>query len=204
MVVAKTNVAGSQSYRPKPELFQAKKDVDGFLEEVNYKISAITLDTALGSDKSNNYIDSLLDLTNKKILTSKWVKYYTDIMWKQAVFWLLMYFAFYSTMTILLTLHVFYQENETFNEHNLNTDFLYVISGLCIFSWINEISEMVTQKLMYFWDFWNICDLSSNVLVTGYCVNILILDRDADKELVLALAIFFAWFRCISYLRLWD
>ena len=60
MAINETSVTTNATYRPKPDLY--KEDEDGFKEDVNYKVSAITLDCALGSSGANAFIDSLLKL----------------------------------------------------------------------------------------------------------------------------------------------
>ena len=154
MAIDETNVTSNANYAPTPNLFDQNEE--GFDEDVNYKISAITFDFSIGSVGANKFIDSLLKLSNQKILNSVVVRYYTGEMWKQAFNWLLVQFSFYFTLTVLLTLHVFYQDDDDWNDVNLNTIFLFVILGLSILSILNEVGEFLALKLNYFNDFWNI------------------------------------------------
>lgn len=154
MAVDETSVTSNWNYSPDPTLFDQNEE--GFEEDVNYRISAITLDFSIGSTGANIFIDSLLKLSNQKILNSTVIGYYTGEMWKQAFFWLLVQFSFYFTLTVLLTLHVWYQDDDDWNDLNLNTIFLYVILGLSILSILNEVGEFLALKLNYFNDFWNI------------------------------------------------
>jgi len=62
MAVDETSVTSNWNYSPDPTLFDQNEE--GFEEDVNYRISAITLDFSIGSTGANIFIDSLLKLSN--------------------------------------------------------------------------------------------------------------------------------------------
>jgi hypothetical protein len=164
----------------------------------DYKVSAIHLDTSLGAKKSNKFVASLISTPNEEIYKSELVKEYTNVLWKQAVFFIIMQAMFYLAFVVLLSLTIFY---------DIETLWILILMLIynCVFL-VYELAEVLISPKDYRLDTWNMID-SGRILAAGiYLMNKAFFNGLSDEfeTFCLTMAILLNWLRMISFYRLFS
>ena len=79
---------------------------------MDYEVSGIRFDFGLRSDNTIRTIDSLINLKDQNILASDIIMRYTEELWKKSLKYIRRLALFHLIMTITLTLHILYIDNQ--------------------------------------------------------------------------------------------
>ena len=73
---------------------------------MNYRVGVIPLDVSIYSKETNQFMESIINVKNRKILETRFVKMFSHALWKQATpyLWILffVYWLFNFNLTLLI------------------------------------------------------------------------------------------------------
>jgi len=176
----------------------------GVEEKVDYLVSSIKHNVNIAEKATLDFIGSLLNLENPNILESEIVKRFTEICWRKAEFFLKIQGIVWLMLTLLLSLHIIFlnqYKDEIQEIHRVVVAFLILFE---LFYIAVTTYALVRQRLHYFKNIWGCLDLIIFFIIGTYIVAYMNESLHDNISFILWLGTWFAWFRLISFLRLYD
>ena len=165
--------------------------VKGNKVALEFRISAFRLPMSLGSDKSLEFLNSLLDCSNHKILVTPLLRSLLHYKWSIIFYWMLSQAILFNILLLLLEFYMFYPD--------VKVIFVFIQIINAIF-FIYECLQASIGFQSYFRSFWNSIDL-----IRIFLILLLFFGEDLGffYNISLSYIILVTWIKAISYFRIY-
>lgn len=180
------------------EDFLTPEDIaDG--DNIMFRENYIGTHLNIGSSKSIEFIESLINCPNPQILRASFIQDMVKYKWEVAKYPIFIQAAMYFIYLVLLSVYI-----EWFNKDLYFLGTLFTLNALLL---IYETFQMIVFR-SYFKSIWNYLDWARAILLISYAIVEALLifynEKSEYEKAIMSLLIISSWIRGISYFRIFN